>query len=182
MARHTDPDDTTFRRSLLRAAAGGLIAMVVTFGITALLTQIGRNTPTDSPAVVQNEPLSSAPSPSPRPPAATEAETSRPTEPTVEPASEIPQEPVTVQVLYPPGLDDVAGEVAEVLRDLGYDVAAVNATARTTQTTTILATAGHEEDAAELRQTDPRFAQIEPNDGFSQDVDLHVLVGEDFDD
>lgn len=181
MPRHANPDDTTFARSLLRAAAGGLVAMVVTFGITAVLTQVGRDNPVEGPAVIQDGTLSSGPSPSPpSDPEPTEETTSRPTEPTVEPASEIAGEPVTVQVLYPPGLDDVAGEAAAVLRDLGYEVAAVNATARTVDTTTILATAGHEEDAAELRDTDPRFAEIDANDGFSDAVDLHIIVGADF--
>lgn len=182
MARHADPDDTTFGRSLLRAAGGGLIAMVVTFAITGLLTQIGREGPADGPVMVPQDALTGGPSPSPPPAAPIQEETSGPTEPTVEPASEIPQEPVTVQVLYAPGLEDVAGEAAEVLRDLGYDVAAVNATARTTDTTTILATAGHEEQAEELRDADPRFARVDANDAFSSDVDLHVLVAADFDD
>lgn len=180
MARHADPDDSTFARSLLRAAAGGLVAMVVTFAITAVLTQIGRDSPADGPAVSFDDGLTSGPSPSPPAPQPTDHATSAPTEPTVAPASEIAREPVTVQVLYAPALEDVAGEAAEVLRDLGYDVVAVNATARTTDVTTILATGGHEEEAAELRDTDPRFAQIDANDGFSEAVDLHVLVGPDF--
>ena len=181
MPRHADPDDNTFVRSLLRAAAGGLIAMVVTFGITAVLTQVGRDDPADGPAMVGNGALTSGPSPSPLPhPELGDEASSQPTAPTVEPASEIAVEPVTVQVLYAPGLDDAAGEAAAVLRDLGYEVAAVNETARTTDTTTILATAGNEEDAADLRDADPRFAQIDVNDGFSDAVDLHILVGADF--
>lgn len=180
MARHTDPDDTSFRRSLLRAAAGGLVAMIVTFGVTALLTQLGRDDPGQGPVVVQNDALTSGPSPSPVRAEPTSETTSGPTEPTVAPASEIGTEPVTVQVLYAPGLDDTAGEVAAVLRELGYEVAAVNETARTTDTTTILATAGFEEAAEELRDTDPRFGQIDVNDGFSDAVNLHVLVGPDF--
>jgi hypothetical protein len=180
MARHTDPDDTTFRRSLLRAAAGGLIALVVTFAITAVLTQVSRDTPADGPVVFEDQELTSGPSPSPPAPEPTEPATSRPTEPTVEPASEIAREPVTVQVLHIPGLEDTAGEVAAVLRDLGYVVEAVNETARTTRTTTILATTGYEDAAQELRDTDPRFAQIDSNDGFSESVNLHVLVGADF--
>jgi hypothetical protein len=181
MARHTDPDDTSFRRSLLRAAAGGLIAMVVTFAITAVLTQIGRDAPSQGPVVEFDDALTSGPSPSPVLPQPTAAETSRPTEPVVEPASEIARDMVTVQVLYAPGLDDLAGEVAAILRDLGYSVAAVNATDRTTDTTTILATAGREEAAEELRDADPRFGVIAENDGFSESVDLHILVGADFD-
>ena len=180
MPRHADPDDNTFARSLLRAAAGGLVAMVVTFGITAVLTQVGRDNPADGPAVIQDGSLSSGPSPSALPDPEPTQESTSPTEPTVEPASEIAGEAVTVQVLYAPGLDEVAGEAAAVLRDLGYEVAAVNTTTRTVDSTTILATAGHEEDAAELRDTDPRFALIDVNDGFSDAVDLHILVGADF--
>lgn len=177
MSRHVDPHDHSFGRSLLRAAAGGVLAMVVTFGITALLTQVGGNDPAAGPAVTQT---GDVPSPSPRPTEATQAPSPVPPEPTVEPATEIDGETVTVQVLYAPGLDELAGEVAAVLRDLGYAVAAVNETARTVDTTTILATDGAEDDAAQLREADPRFAQISTNDGFSEAVDLHVLVGPDF--
>lgn len=180
MARHARPDDTSFRRSLLRAAGGGLLAMVITFAITGLLTQIGRDDPAGGPVVSADQSLTSGPSPSPVLPEPTPETASRPTEPTVEPASEIAREPVTVQVLYVPGRDSLAGEVAAVLRDLGYDVVAVNETARPAETTTILATAGQEEQAAELRDADPRFSRIEENDGFSEAVDLHVLVGPDF--
>jgi len=179
MARHVDPDDHSFRRSLLRAAAGGLAALVVTFGVTAVLAQIGRQDPPGTPAIVATVEGLPSPSPAPRPTASTSA---APAEPTVAPASDIPAEPVTVQVLYLPALEDLAGEAAEVLRDLGYEVAAVNSTAREVDVTTVLATPGHEDDAAQLRERDPRFAELGENTDFNASVDLHVLIGPDFDD
>ncbi|MDP9405304.1 MAG: hypothetical protein M3O86_01705, partial [Actinomycetota bacterium] len=52
MARHATPGDDSFRRSLGRAVAGGLVAMAVTALITGLLTQLGRDDGSGGPAVV----------------------------------------------------------------------------------------------------------------------------------
>src|SRR5688500_1838966 len=103
MVRHVDPSDDSFRRSLLRAAGGGLVAMVVTFGITAVLASVGRNedvaggpavaTPSAAPEL--ETPLSEPPEPSQAAPASEtpDEETEGPTEAPDDAST------VTVQVL-----------------------------------------------------------------------------------
>ena len=189
MARHVDPDDTSFRRSLLRAAAGGLAALVLTFAITFVLTRTGQigegdgpamvatSTPSDAPTVVA---AATTPAPTPVPdPALTSPP---PTTPAPEPTemTENPVSGVTVQVLEQVGAEAQAAEAAQVLRQLGYDVVAVNVTDRQVDTTTVLASEGHAADAEQLQALDARFGVIADNDGFSPDVNLHVIVGADF--
>ena len=188
MGRHADPFDDSFRRSLLRAVGGGVLAMLITFGVTAALTVVGRDR-ADEPGQASVSPSEVADDPIVAPPPTTQPLSSGPptdpptdpSEPTEEPAPEDPSV-VTVQVLDTVGSGEGrdALEAAEVLRDLGYDVVAVFPTRRTTDTTVILATAGHSDEAEALRQADPRFADIGRNDGFKESVDLHVLVAEGF--
>ena len=187
MGRHADPLDDSFRRSLLRALGGGVLAMLVTFGITAALTVVGHeDTNEPGPAMISPSDVADVPTvdpPEPTQPEATDPPTVAP-EPTEQTEASVPDDPsdVTVQVLDTVGAGDGrdALEAAQVLRDLGYDVVAVFSTRRTTDTTVILATVGHSDEAEALRATDPRFAQVGPNDGFSREVDLHVLVAEGF--
>lgn len=185
---HVDPDDNSFRRSLLRAAAGGLLALVVTFGVTGLLMRLGRDDGTGGPAVVLTDspavsptvtPLAESPTPSPEPSptALATTEAAVPTE-----TSERPVSGITVQVLEQVGAEVQAAEAAQVLRELGYDVVAVNVTDRQVDTTTVLASAGHLPDAEQLQRLDARFATVTGNDGFSADVNLHVIVAADFSD
>ena len=193
MGRHADPDDDSFRRSLLRALGGGVLAMLVTFGITAALTVVGRDDADEpGPAMISPSEVAQAPTvdaPEPTQPAITDPPTSvpEPTEPTeqAEQATDAtPDDPsdVTVQVL------DIVGngqgrdalDAQEVLLGLGYDVVALYGTDRTTDTTVVLFTKGHRDEAEALRDADPRFAEIRRNDGFSTEVDLHVLVAEGF--
>ncbi|MPZ73098.1 MAG: hypothetical protein GEU74_07675 [Nitriliruptorales bacterium] len=187
MMRHADPSDHSFRRSLLRAAGGGLAAMVVTFAITALLATVGRQDAGGVAAVTSPTAAAAAPTvtavPSPKV-APTEAPTSTEPAPADSAPRPEPDDPssVTIQVLdtvgFGSGPDALAA--AEVLRGLGYDVVAVNPTRRTARTTTVLVTAGHRDEARALRDSDERFAEIRGNDGFSDKVDLHVLVGPGF--
>lgn len=191
MGRHIDPDDTSFRRSLLRAFAGGLVALVVTFAVTALLTVVGREDPDGGPVVSAPESTQATQAPSPtEAPTAADAPTPAVTEsppgdlgatdgPTTQTATDDAQA-VTVQVLDAAGTGTYAADAADVLRELGYDVIVVNPTARRVQTTTILATPGFEDAAAQLQQQDPRFAKIDENTDFNASVNLHVLVGPDF--
>lgn len=186
MARHADPDDRSFRSSLLRAAAGGLAALVVTFGVTGLLTYLGRDDGTGGPAMVA-QPTSAPQTPSPEPaapvsePPDAEPATSAPTAaPTPQEETESDLADVTVQVLDAVGTGTQAEAAAKVLRDLGYDVVVINNTPRRVEQTTILATRGHEAEAEALRDEDPRFGAIRRNKDFAQSVDLHVLVGPDF--
>ena len=191
MARHVDPNDTSFRRSLLRAAAGGVAALVLTFAITAVLTRTGQIGDGGGPAMILTAPPSDVPTvvaaettdpPTPEP----ELEPSQPppTTPAPEP-TEVTEEPVTgvtVQVLEQVGAEAQAAEAAEVLRQLGYDVVAVNTTDRQVDTTTVLASPGYAEAAEQLKSLDARFGVVAANDGFSPDVNLHVIVGADFSD
>jgi hypothetical protein len=47
--------------------------------------------------------------------------------------------------------------------------------------TTALFTAGNEAAALAVRARDPRVAEVGPNEALSEGVDLHVLVGPDWD-
>ena len=191
MARHVDPDDDSFRRSLIRAALGGLAALVITFGITGALTQLGRDTGEGGPAVTftggPSAPVSvTQEPPSPAVTAAPESELAA--DPTPQPTSEPAPEQsdaddpgdVTVQVLDAVGTGTFAEDAAATLRELGYDVVVVNTTPRRLEQTRVLFTEGHEQDAQALRNADDRFGDIRPNADFSPTVDLHVLVGPDF--
>lgn len=86
----------------------------------------------------------------------------------------------TVQVLD--GADDssLTEDAVAVVSDLGYDIVAVNPSRRSSATTTVLFTEGNRAEAHALRASDPRFGQIKPNTLFSESVDLHVVVGEDW--
>lgn len=184
MANHVDPDDRSFRTSLLRAAAGGLAALVVTFGVTGVLTVIGRDDGTGGPAMEAPGPTEVAQVASPSPPAEAEptAAASAPATPSPTPleATESTLGQVTVQVLDAVGSGPQAQAAADTLRELGYDVVVVNPTPRRVEATTIMATPGHEDEARALRRQDDRFGVITANVDFNQSVDLHVLVGPDF--
>lgn len=189
MARHVDPDDNSFRRSLLRAAAGGLVALVVTFAITGILTRLGRDDGRSGPAVfltgtptevAQAEITETSPPPASERPSPTPDPSPR----AVPTPAEVTEQPdaagVTVQVLYNGADDAVAAEAAEALRELGYDVVAVNDTEHTADATTILYSPGHQQAAEDLRERDGRFGMVEANTIFVESVNLHVLVGPDF--
>lgn len=191
MSRHIDPGDHSFRRSLLRAAAGGLAALAVTAAATALLTRLGRDDGTGGPAVVLTDAATpapattlEAPSPSPEPEATTPAPAPEPTEPTERATpAELTEEPngtVTVQVLYNGGSSDLAEEAAAALRELGYDVVAVNGTQHTVEETTVFASPGSRDAAEALREADPRFRLVEENTVFVPEVNLHVILGPEF--
>lgn len=184
MARHADPDDRSFAQSLLRAFAGGVAALAVTFAVTAVLTQVGRSDDQPSsaavtaPTPVESEALAAVPSPSP-----SASPSPTPTrEPTEAPAESATVDPsaVTVQVLHATANEQQAQAAAAALREMGYTVVVVNPTPRQVDVTTILASPGQQDAAEQLRRRDPRFAEVAPNDGFDESVDLHVLVGPDF--
>ncbi len=186
MARHADPDDRSFRQSLLRAAAGGLAALVVTFVITGVLSALGRNRETAGPAMLLTGPSSAPqtqvtdPPPSPAPPPESEPTAEPTAEPTPVETTEVPARTVTVQVLDAVGSGTQAQQAADVLAELGYEVVVVNPTPRRVDTTTVMFTPGHRDDAKALRAADERFAKLVQNKDFNPSVDLHVLVGPDF--
>ena len=190
MPRHVDPDDNSFRRSLIKAALGGLAALVVTFGITGVLTQLGRDRGEDGPAITFTG-APSAPAAVTQAPPTSEASAAPPSDVSVDPTPQPTSEPapeqtdgsvvdVTVQVLDAVGSGTFAEDAAAALRELGYEVVVINTTPRRVEQTTVLYTDGHREDAEQLRNTDERFGEVRANADFSPSVDLHVLVGPDF--
>lgn len=189
MARHIDPDDDSFRRSLLRAAGIGLLAMVATAVLAGVLTQLGRTDRAGSPAVSLEGSPSPAAGASPDAPApeAPATEFALPTEqategtdaPTEVTGGKSPAE-ITVQVLDGRGDGVAVEEVAEVLRGLGYNVVAVNPAARDYVVTTVLVSDGRDDEAQGLAERDDRFTEVGENTNLNPDVDLHVVVGADW--
>lgn len=86
----------------------------------------------------------------------------------------------SVQVLDAGGGSSATNDAATVLRDLGYDVVAVNSSRADYDVTTVLFTDGDEAEADALTARDDRFAATAPNERLSEDVDLHVVVGPDW--
>lgn len=162
--------------------------MVITFGITAVLASVGRDDSPADPAVISPTATVAAPTaaatiePTTPEPEPTEVGSATEPEPTDQPTESDDPATVTVQVLDTVGGGTGADAVAaaDALREMGYDVVAVNSTPRTVSTTTILFTAGNRDEARALMDADDRFPVLANNDGFSEDVDLHVLVAEGF--
>lgn len=187
MARHNAGDNRSFRSSLARSAAGGLVALIVTFGITGVLSVVGRDDGTGGPAMVAQptevpQRSESTPAAEPASPSASASPAAAEATPTSIPQETTEPDPdgVTVQVLDAVGSGTQADQAAAVLRDLGYTVVVVNPTPRRVKATTVLATPGSEEAAEALRDEDPRFGIVKRNNAFNRSVDLHVLVGPDF--
>ena len=181
MARHVDPDDTSFGRTLARAALGGVLALVITAVVAAVVARTTApaepspvvlappEVPTTPPPLV---PPTEAGSPGLDVPGLSETGGAGPTEE--------PSEEIRVQVLD--GVGDItrANDAADVLRELGYTVALTDSAAIAYEVTTVIYTEGHREDAEELTRRDDRFVAIEENDDLEADVDLHVVVGSDW--
>lgn len=105
-------------------------------------------------------------------------------EPTVAPEelialAKVPGE-TTVQVLEAGGGSAAVDAVVSALEAIGYEVVAINDSSRDVTTTTVYFTEGDEPQAEGLRARDPRFQEVEPNQGLSEQVDIHVLVGPGF--
>ena len=122
------------------------------------------------------------------PPAAESEPPAEPTEDgglTPEEAEELiaaarPPEETSVQLLDAGGGSDAVNDAAEVLRELGYDVVAINPSRTEYNTTTVLFTDGNEAEAQALPARDERFAEVAPNERLSDGVDVHVVVGSDW--
>lgn len=116
-------------------------------------------------------------------PAASATPTPAPTE-TVAPeeliAAALPPGETTVQVLDAGGGNAAVDAVVSALEAIGYDVIAINSSSRDVITTTVYYTDGNRPQAEGLRARDPRFQEVEPNQGLSDGVDIHVLVGSSF--
>ncbi|HVM19316.1 MAG TPA: LytR C-terminal domain-containing protein [Egibacteraceae bacterium] len=90
-------------------------------------------------------------------------------------------EQTTVQVLDAGGGGSAASDVASVLGDLGYDVVAINSARDDYSVTTVLFTEGNEAEAEGLRAREERVTEVGLNERLSDAVDLHVMVGPDWD-
>ena len=93
-----------------------------------------------------------------------------------------PPEETTVQVLDAGGGSTATNDAADALRELGYDVVAINTSRLDYPTTTVLFTQGNEAEAVALRARDERFAETGLNERLSEGVDVHIVVGPDWTD
>ena len=110
----------------------------------------------------------------------TATETSPEEDPELLIAQARPPSETTVQVLDA-GSGSVRIDAAvAALEALGYNVVAISPSRRDVSRTTVYFTATHEPEAKALRARDPRVQVVEPNEGLSEGVDLHVLVGPDW--
>ncbi len=85
-----------------------------------------------------------------------------------------------MQVLDAGGGSAATEDVDQVLRELGYDVVAVNAARQGRTVTTVLYTEGNEAEAEALRAREQRVAEVGRNETLSEGVDLHVVVAPDW--
>lgn len=90
-------------------------------------------------------------------------------------------EETRVQLLHHASIAQATVEqVHAVLQSLGYQVTHVNLLVTPVDDTTVHAVEGWMAEAEALRQRDPRFANVTPNQAFSIEVDLHVVIGTDW--
>lgn len=137
----------------------------------------------DEAAALASEPPGASPAPTAAatgeaPPAATPSPTEQDAQVLIA-LAEPPSETV-VQVLEAGGGAAAVDRVVTALEQLGYDVINVTRSSREVAVTTVWWTAEAEAEARALRARDPRFQDVGPNQGLSEGVDLHVLVGPGF--
>jgi hypothetical protein len=122
-------------------------------------------------------------------PAATAAESEPAAVPTTVPPTVDPQELIaaalapaetTVQVLDAGGGDAAVDAVVTRLEEIGYEIVSIQDSGRDVTTTTVYWTQDNRAEAEALRARDPRFQAVEANQGLSEGVAIHVLVGPDF--
>lgn len=90
-----------------------------------------------------------------------------------------PPEQTRVQVLHN-GDEAAADEVTATLEALGYSEIAVDTTLSEQERTTVYYVEGWEGEAELLRTHDERFAEVEANEDYTADADLHIVVGQDW--
>lgn len=104
--------------------------------------------------------------------------------PAPDPAASLPgraPQETRVQLLHHGGIAQATVDaVHAALQSLGYQVTHVNALTTPVRQTSVQAVEGWMVEAEALRQRDPRFANVEPNQVFSTEVDLHVIIGTDW--
>lgn len=98
-----------------------------------------------------------------------------PVTPEVDPPAE-----VTLQVLRGTDDEDAFDAAVRDLRSLGYQVELIAVAGTGSPTTTVFTTEGNEAEAEALVDADARFGEVAPNDRFETPVDLHVLIGDDW--
>lgn len=155
-----------FAASLVRGDAGGPVEV-----------QLG---PSASPEATGTDGADAA-APAVAPDAADTARSQAPApDPAASLAARAPQE-TRVQLLHHGGIAQATvDEVHAVLQSLGYQVIHVNALTTAVGQTSVQAVEGWMAEAQALRQRDPRFGNVEPNQVFSTEVDLHVIIGTDW--
>lgn len=197
MGRHSDPDPRWFWQSLAAAGVKALLglALVGLVAVGALRWAGGGDDGRGQPAVTAAPPSTAAA------PASEDALASEADEPALEvdEAEEAPDNdataddedededggddgPVlaTVQVLNGSGDPDLLDRVVAVLEELGYEVVATGRASRRYEETTVFWSAGHQDDARDLREADPRFIAVEPNERLDRTINLHVVIGDDW--
>lgn len=193
MGRHDDFNPAPFYVSLGSAILRGLFALLLSFGLYAVLANIrdSREPPpvalqaTAAPTERTSQTSTGAPPPvgeatSRFTPSATPSLTPSAT-PSADLTAAAPRSAdTTVQVL-----DGGAGrrrtdEVVAALRTLGYQVVAVNRAVRSYKVTTVFYSRGQEASARALHARDQRFAELDANPNLNQRVALHVVVGTDW--
>ena len=192
MGRHSDPDPRWFWQSLATAAAKAVLGLAVLgLLVTGVLRWAGGGADDGRGQPVVTAPASATPT--------VAAAVDVADEPAVDESSEKPTEspgddqdgdeedggddgPVlaTVQVLNGSGDPDLLDEVVGILEDLGYEVVSTGRAARRYDETTVFWSAGHRDDATDLRQADARFIAVEPNERLDRTINLHVVIGADW--
>jgi hypothetical protein len=161
---------------------GGLLLTLVVGLVWAL-------TPSKAPAPRSGQPTptqlaTASPNPTPSP-VPTTVEKAPPTTAAATRAAALiaaaePPESTTLQVLDAGGGRERRYAAAAELSALGYRVMSTASARQHVLRTTIWFTSGNEAKALALQARDPRFAYIAPSAGLSARVDLHILVGPDW--
>lgn len=204
MGRHADPDPWHFWRSLGAATLRATAALAVVVGLFAVLATVGR-VAEDGPVMLgdpgleeQRPPASPQPSSeaesTPSTDVASETRTDtdlapEPSEPRAEPDLESPEaiiaaapppQETTVQVLDGIGGSPRLPLLVAAMEEHGYAVVATNPANTDFAVTTVLFTEGNEPAARALQARDSRIAERAPSPELAAEVDLHVVLGADW--
>lgn len=203
MGRHADPDPRHFWLSFGTAAVRALLALALVVGLFAVLANVG-GPPEDGPAMVGLPDTAADTLASPHPVPAGQGpdrlgavgaepieELGEPPSPEPEPdppgtqtdallAEGPPPEETTVQVLDGVGASPHLPLLVSLVEELGYRVVAVNPARVDYATTTVLYSPGREHAARALQARHPRVGEIRESPGLSETVDLHIVLGADW--
>lgn len=196
-ADHADESGDRSPASVATIAIVGIVLIAVVTGAFWLIGRTGGDEPpvigapaeqdTEESTPQETAPETPAADPSPTEPNTpgpspdvTPTLTASPTEAGTEGAQE--RSEITVQVLDAAGDDGSAAEdAAGRLRELGYQVVAVNRAVRTYESSTLFYTEDHEPDARLIAEDLTQFDVVdEAPDNLSSSVDVHAVVGQDW--